>query len=92
MIGPFEVSGEQIVHLETRFTAAVNKLLRAEAAAAGIAQSSLILTNAENTPDGGVDATVCSAPAGSDWIPEGDSVWQFKRSNVMPKACGEEFE
>ena len=32
-----------------------------------------------------------SAPAGNDWIPEGDSAWQFKRFDLHPAGCAEEF-
>ncbi|MYC84646.1 MAG: hypothetical protein F4X18_03890 [Acidimicrobiia bacterium] len=50
-----------------------------------------MLNRVETIPDGGVDAEVTDAPAGGEWIPEGDSVWQFKRSNLYPKDCAEEF-
>ncbi|MCY4369953.1 MAG: hypothetical protein OXF41_11205 [bacterium] len=56
-----------------------------------MAGSSLVLNRVETIPDGGVDAEITDAPAGGEWIPEGDSVWQFKRSNLYPKECAEEF-
>ena len=91
MPGPFEIAPEDVVRLGNGFTDAVNQLLQAEAAATGIAGSSLVLNRVETIPDGGVDAEITDAPAGGEWIPEGDSVWQFKRSNLSPKECAEEF-
>lgn len=92
MLGPFDVTADQIVRLTNGFTPAINQLLAAETAAAKFAQSSLVLTNAENVPDGGVDAAIRSAPTGGDWIPEGDSAWQFKRSGLSPGECAAEFK
>lgn len=91
MLGPFEIAPEDVARLGNGFTDAVNQLLRTEAAATGMAGSSLVLNRVETIPDGGVDAEITDAPAGGEWIPEGDSVWQFKRSNLYPKECAEEF-
>ncbi len=91
MVGPFEIAPENVALLGTGFTDAINRLLQAEAAATGMAGSSLVLNRVETIPDGGVDAEITDAPAGGEWIPEGDSVWQFKRSNLYPRKCAEEF-
>ncbi len=91
MLGPFEIAPEDVALLGTGFTDAVNRLLQAEAHATEMAGSSLLLNRVETIPDGGVDAEITDAPAGGEWIPEGHSVWQFKRSNLYPKECAEEF-
>ena len=91
MLGPFEIAPEDVARLGNGFTDAVNQLLRTEATAIEMAGSSLVLNRMETIPDGGVDAEITDAPAGGEWIPEGDSVWQFKRSNLYPKECAEEF-
>ncbi len=91
MLGPFEIAPEDVALLGTGFTDAVNRLLQAEARATEMAGSSLLLNRVETIPDGGVDAEITDAPAGGEWIPEGHSVWQFKRSNLYPKECAEEF-
>ena len=91
MRGPFEIGPDDIARLGRGFTDAVNRLLETEVAAAGMVGSSLVLNWVESLPDGGVDAAIRSAPAGNDWIPEGDSAWQFKRSDLHPAGCAEEF-
>lgn len=91
MLGPFEIAAEDVARLGTGFTDAVNRLLETEAAAAGMAGSSLVLNRVEPLQDGGVDAAIHDAPGGGDWIPEGDSAWQFKRSDLQPTKCAKEF-
>lgn len=91
MAGPFEVGPDDVARLSSGFTNAVNRLLETEVAAAGMVGSSLVLNWKEFLSDGGVDAAIRSAPARNDWIPEGDSAWQFKRSDLHPAGCAEEF-
>ena len=91
MLGPFEVSADDVARLGPRFTRAVNRLLATEVAAAGLSGNSLVLNWVETTPDGGVDAAIRGVPSTGDWIPEGDSVWQFKRSALAPGKCADEF-
>lgn len=90
-LGPFQVTAEDIARLDAAFTDAINRLLETEAAAAGMLASSLVLNRVETIADGGVDASIHDAPPGTDWIPEGNSAWQFKRSNLGPTACADEF-
>jgi hypothetical protein len=43
-----------------------------------------------NLADGGVDAAVRGAPS-TDYLPAGDSAWQFKQGDLRPAACATEF-
>ena len=63
------------------FTAFVNKLLLAEAAAQHLSPSRIRITERVNDPDGGVDALLLGAQ-GSRWVAAGDSVWQFKKGEI----------
>jgi hypothetical protein len=89
-LGPFEVDPDQVQRLGPQFGAFVNRLLDTERAASGIRGRDLSITKNETTADGGVDAVLTST-AGTDWFPAGASAWQFKRSNLAPKACADEF-
>ena len=89
--GPFEVDPAQIDRLTSDFAPFVNRLLEAEVAASEIRGYSLTITQNETTPDGGVDAALRTGAEGSDWLPDGASAWQFKRSNPGPTACANEF-
>ena len=91
VLGPFEIAPEEVARLGARFTDAVNRLLQTEASATGMVGSSLVLNRVEPIQDGGVDAAIRDAPAGAEWIPEGDSAWQFKRSDLQPAKCAKEF-
>ncbi|MCY4372115.1 MAG: hypothetical protein OXF41_22415 [bacterium] len=91
MPGPFEIGARAVSRLDAGFAVAVNRLLEAEAARAGMVASSLVLNSVDELADGGVDAAIHDAPAGGDWIPKGDSVWQFKRSDLQPAECADEF-
>lgn len=91
MLGPFEIATEDVARLGGGFTDAVNQLLQVEAYAAGMVGSSLVLNRVEHLQDGGVDAVIRDAPVGGEWIPEGDSAWQFKRSDLQPAKCAKEF-
>lgn len=57
----------------------LNALLRLEGQSLGMDQAEIQTTLVRLTAaDGGVDARVQNAPAGSNWIPPGLSVWQSK--------------
>jgi hypothetical protein len=90
-LGPFDISAERITALGVRFTPFVNRLLDLEVRANDLSGHRLSVNINETTPDGGVDASVRGAP-GSDYLPTGDSAWQFKRSGFGPKACADELE
>jgi hypothetical protein len=85
--GPFAVSSASIEGLGgTGFTQFVNRLLATEAAARGLAGTSLMVTHRDNLADGGVDAQLrTSLP--TRWLPLGDSAWQFKAGDLPPAAC-----
>jgi len=71
----------------------LNRLLRIEGRLLGMSQADIATSLAETAPDGGVDARVQNAPAGSDWIPEGLSVWQSKSGAAPgPAALKKEFD
>lgn len=89
--GPFSVKPEQIERLGASFAPFVNELLAVEVAAAGIEGSNLITTYKENIGDGGVDAGLRRATK-TDWIPAGESAWQFKAGNLGPSACADELK
>jgi hypothetical protein len=81
-VGPIHIDGRVVDGLTPpEFTAFVNKLLLAEAAAQHLAPHQVRVTERTNDPDGGVDALLLGAQ-GSAWIPEGDSVWQFKKGEI----------
>jgi hypothetical protein len=90
-LGPFDVSAAQVARLDARFSEFVKRLLAAEMAAHSLRGRALVVNSNENTADGGVDAGLRGASR-TDWLPEGDSAWQFKRSDLSPKSCAEEFE
>ena len=91
MMRPFEVSARDVSRLDAGFSVTVNRLLEAEGARAGMVASALVLNSVDELADGGVDAAIRDAPAGGAWIPEGDSAWQFKRSDLQPAECAAEF-
>jgi hypothetical protein len=49
------------------------------------------LNTNETVGDGGVDANYDGA-AGSEWVPSGHSVWQFKSGPIQPKEAADELE
>lgn len=90
-VGPFDVTTERIAALGNRFTAFVGRLLETEASRSQMAGYRLAVNYVDTIPDEGVDASIRSAPGG-DYIPSGDSAWQFKRSNHGPTACADELK
>lgn len=90
-LGPFDISAERVNALGARFTPFVNRLLDLEVRANAMYGHQLSVNVNETTPDEGVDASVRGAPV-SDYLPTGDSAWQFKRSSFGPKACADELE
>ena len=88
--GPFDITADRIAALGPRFTEFVNRLLDLEGRARGLAGYRLTVNIIETIGDEGVDAATRQAPEG-DWIPTGDTAWQFKRSNLGPKACADEL-
>ncbi|HEV3321880.1 MAG TPA: hypothetical protein VG147_06765 [Solirubrobacteraceae bacterium] len=81
----------QIERLGNRFTPFVNLLLEVEVGAQGLAGHNLAINYKENIGDGGVDAGVRDATQ-TDWLPAGDSAWQFKTADHSPKECAAELE
>jgi hypothetical protein len=89
-IGPFEVEPDQITRLAAAFAQFVNQLLVRETSRAQMKGHQLNITVEENRPDGGVDAYITEAIE-TDWLPGGDSAWQFKRSDLAPAKCRDEL-
>lgn len=77
----FEITPEQVdaINDGSRFTQVCNRLIEAEASAAGIPSTVVQTTHKTWDPDGGLDAMVTPpAEHRSGWIPQGESGWQFK--------------
>ncbi len=91
MPAPFEVTAAQVVALKAAFTPFMNQLLETERAAQGTRGHQLSLNWNETVGDGGVDADYDGA-AGSEWVPAGHSVWQFKSGKIQPKEAAVELE
>lgn len=94
MIGVFRITEEDISGLPPdQFTDLMNMALRAEARSAGIPQPNVHTNLRVTDPDGGIDAQVspCSHVK-SDFIPEGESVWQYKSGDIRPSAIKKEME
>lgn len=90
-VTPFDVEPQEIELLGPRFATFVNALLAAESARAGLRGEQLRTTERTTVADGGVDAHLVSSVA-TEWLPEGDTAWQFKASDLQPAACREELE
>ena len=90
MPGPFDVNPTSVERLGAAFALFVNDLLAAEVGRAGLLGFQLDINSQTNTPDGGVDAELWSSNA-TDWLPAGDSAWQFKASDLEPAECKEEL-
>lgn len=90
MAGPFDVDPESVERLGTAFASFVNDLLTAEVARAGLLGFQLDINSQTNNADGGVDAALWSSTA-TDWLPERNSAWQFKSSDLEPAECKEEL-
>ena len=91
MTGPFDVAPDAVGRLGSAFASYVNDLLSAEVARAGMFGHQLQINEQYNTSDGGVDAAMESSIE-TGWLPVGDSVWQFKSSDLSPKECRTELE
>ena len=90
-LGPFDIDPSQIERLGNRFTPFVNWLLEVEVGGQSLAGHHLAINYKENLPDGGVDAGVRDATR-TEWLPAGESAWQFKSADRSPKVCAEELE
>jgi len=88
--GPFTVSPERVANLGNSFTVFVNRLLTSETQAAGLAGTSLRASYRDNIGDEGVDAELDSEVS-TNWIPAGESAWQFKAGDLKPAACRTEL-
>jgi hypothetical protein len=91
MPGPFDVDPTSVERLGAAFALFVNDLLAAEVGRAGLLGFQLDINSQTNTADGGVDAALWSSNA-TDWLPDGDSAWQFKSSDLEPAECKEELK
>lgn len=91
MAGPFEVDPSSVERLGAAFASFVNDLLAGEVGRSGLLGFQLDVNTQTNTADGGVDAALWSARA-TDWLPAGDSAWQFKSADLEPAECKEELE
>jgi hypothetical protein len=85
-LGPFEMTVQQVETLGLLFTEFVNRLLVVAQRAGGIDGHLLTISHAEAVADGGVDAATRDATV-TDWVPAGDTAWQFKRGDLPPAKC-----
>lgn len=90
LLGPFSVSPRQIMDLGSNFATFVNELLRMELASAGLGGGHLTTTYQENLSDEGIDTGLRQATA-TQYLPAGDSAWQFKAGNLDPAECRTEL-
>lgn len=89
--GPFSVSPAQIAGLGGAvFQELVNRLLDTEVASAGLAGLDLHTSYMSNVGDKGVDAAIYCSQA-TEWVPAGDSAWQFKAGDLGPEGCAAEL-
>lgn len=72
------------------FQELVSRLLAAEVAAAGLSSINLRTSYQSNVKDQGVDARLEAVQA-TDWVPAGDSAWQFKAGTLGPEGCADEL-
>lgn len=90
--GPFSVEPAQVGGLSgALFQELINRLLDVEVASAGSSGVGLHTSYRENVGDKGVDAALYSAIA-TEWVPAGDSAWQFKAGDLGPESCAVELE
>jgi hypothetical protein len=90
--GPFSVNPDHLTGLGgALFQELVSRLLAAEVAAAGLSQVTLRTSHDTNKKDGGVDAETTIVGA-TDWIPAGDTAWQFKAGTLGPESCADELD
>ncbi|WCN83831.1 hypothetical protein [Micromonospora sp. LH3U1] len=90
--GPFSVNPDHLTGLGgALFQELVSRLLAAEVAAAGLSQVTLRTSHDTNKKDGGVDAET-TIVAATDWIPVGDTAWQFKAGTLGPEGCADELD
>jgi hypothetical protein len=91
LLTPFGIDPSRIATLPANvFTRLCNDLIAAEAGRIGLPQACLDDTVRETVPDGGIDARIrepreISPSRWGDWLPAGDSVWQYK-SGACPSA------
>jgi len=90
MMPPFTIDPDQIVRLAGNFDVFVSHLLEAEQAAHGMAGHQLTFNKIVTATDGGVDAGIQDALR-TDWLPKGNSAWQFKQNNPAAAACTKEL-
>ena len=90
---PFEVAAKEVAGLDDPpFVAVLNALLGLEAQRAGIPPDNLDLTWKQHTPDGGIDASVTTGATTPEWIPVGESIWQYKSGNFQPASIPAEIK
>lgn len=90
--GPFSVDPGQVAGLSgALFQELMNRLLAAEVTAAGLSATTLRTSYQANVGDQGVDALIESAQQ-TQWVPAGNSAWQFKAGDLGPESCAKELE
>ena len=91
----FSISAKEIENLDAaKFTDVMNRLLKIEASGHKIPLADIHTTERINDPDGGIDAKIIKTPSNitSNWLPSGESIWQFKSGNISPSEIKTEIE
>src|SRR5687768_6367000 len=78
---PFALTPLEIEALtEDEFVTLLNRLIEDRAIVAGVRIENVRTTLRTNDPDGGIDAAVDTATVDDQFLGQGYSVWQFKKS------------
>ena len=81
---PLGIQSTEISALEQReLVELMNRLLYLECLKLGVDPENINTTLQTTWSDGGVDAGISNVPAGSRWLPEGESVWQSKSGKAL---------
>lgn len=82
---PFLIENNEVAALApAQLTELVNRLLRTECRAIGLASNDVETTLRENDPDGGADAAIRRCHVQNVFVPQGLSFWQFKATQSLP--------
>jgi hypothetical protein len=91
---PFSIDSDDIARLQpAEFVDLLSHLLFAEAERVGLPRTNVDTTLRLNDPDGGIDARVNDVgEPGTDWLPPGESIWQFRAGKQTAAKVKKELE
>ncbi len=89
MTHPFEITAGDIGQLRddsTLFANVVSELAEDEVIRSGLRKSRVRFSHNQSAPDGGIDIRIdATGAAGSEFLPDRDSIWQCKAGTFEPK-------